>query len=190
MESKYQDYIVPAFIGIGVLVLAKGFNNVVDTVTTPFKDTDPKTTSEKEKQSSNFKNLYTAKPEDNPFNPNFFTANKSNISALCKKAGKSVYYAISQAQAVNYAKRYHDLTTGLFSKFTTTQDNILDVFGRCKCKLDIYAVAMQYANLYKQNLYNQVNLTLNDTNKARLNAYIESLLLIVFTNTNTYPLYK
>ena len=61
---------------------------------------------------------------------------------------------------------------------------------KVKTKLDVYAVAMQYANLFKLNLYNQVNLALNDTNKARLNAYIEFLPLLVFTPINSYPLYK
>jgi hypothetical protein len=192
METNKQDYskyIVPVAIGGAILYAVTKAGNIVDAVTSPFKETDPKTAAETAKNASSLKNKYTD-PKTNPFDPNFFTIVKPDISALCKKYKQATYYVIPQISAVNYAVHFHHLTTGTFSKFTTSQDNIMDIYGRCKTKLDIYAISAQYSNLYKLNLYNQTLLALNDTNKARLNAFIDNLPLISFNAKVDYPLYK
>ena len=189
-NNSYSSYIIPAVIGIAIFSTLKKGGEVIDKLTNPFGSTDPKTESEKTKNSTDFKNLYTKKAESNPFNSNFFTSNLVTIRKMCKDRKTATYYVMPSTVAKNYATHYHNLTTGTFSKFTTTQDNIMDVFSRCKTKVDVWYVGNQYSALFGGDLYNSVNLALNETNKARLNAFIESLPLVLFAKVGTYNLFK
>ena len=190
-KSDITNY---ALIGAGAYILYKVTKlggNVADTLSNVFTTSEytKLTENDKDKLSNQFKGLYNTPTSGNPFNSNFIDSNKKAIYDYCKKNGTINYYVLPDVALANYVEKFHQLNTDFLARYRYSQLNFIEIFQRCKNKVDIAKLVQSYNGKYNTDVYITLTHNLDKTSLAYLMAYINQLPLVTLKLTK-YPLYS